>query len=101
MIKAYIRCNGGDYFQGASCPFDGWSSLEVVEFQAALDAMSSKNQTPSIEAFRLMGVSAAALKRIIVVEFGNEAASFEALSPKIYFKDGAERKLGNFGPDLT
>jgi hypothetical protein len=101
MIKAYFRCNGGDYFDGDACPFDGWSSVEVHEFHAALLRLSNAGQFPSINALQTQGLSAAALSRVIVVEFGNDSASFEALSPSTYLKDGVKRKLGNLGRELT
>ena len=101
MIKAYFRCNGGDYFDGLVCPFDGWSCPKVQEFQAALSRLIAKEQPLSIDAFRMQGVSAATLSQIIVVDFGSDAAAFEALSPGSYVKDGEERRLGNFGPEFT
>jgi hypothetical protein len=111
MIKAYFRCNGGDYFDSSSCPFDGWSSPELQEFLAACRTLTASGRPPSIEAFRSLGMSSAALQRVIVVEFGSQSAAFEALSPNIYIfealspniyiKDGAERRLGRFGPELT
>jgi len=102
MVRAYFRCNGGDYFSGeSSCPFDGWSSPELNEFVSASRKLQDNHETPSINAFRRLGVSNGALKRIVVIEFGSDQASFDALLPGRYIKDGAERKLGNLGPDLT
>jgi hypothetical protein len=101
MVKAYFRCNGGDYFEGGSCPFDGWSAPEVREFLDALRTLTARNQPPSMEAFRTLGLGAATLKQIIVIEFGSEAAVFEALSKRLYLKDGVERKPGNLGADLS
>jgi len=101
MIKAYFRCNGGDYFDGSSCPFDGWSSPELHEFLAACRTLTVSGRSPSIDAFRSLGMSNEALMRVIVVEFGSEAAVFEALSPNAYIKDGTERRLGSLGTDLT
>ena len=101
MVRAYFRCNGGDYFCEPSCPFDGWSSPELGEFLGALRTLDSRGQLPSIPAFRELGLSEGALKRIVVIQFGSETSAFEALSPGVYIKDGVERKLGSLGPELT
>jgi hypothetical protein len=101
MIKAYFRCNGGDYFDGDACPFDGWSSDELREFHAALQRLNGAGKSPSISALQMQGLSATALSRVIVIDFGDDAASFDALSPSKYLKDGIERKLGNLGKELT
>ena len=101
MVKAYFRCNGGDYFNDQSCPFDGWSSPDLNEFRSASEFLRSRGMSPSLAAFRSLGLSTSALNRIIVVEYGSDLAAFDALSPGNYIKDGVERKLGNLGPDLT
>jgi len=36
VLRAYIRCNGGDYFRSEYCPLDGWTSDYVREFLTAL-----------------------------------------------------------------
>jgi hypothetical protein len=102
MVRAYFRCNGGDYFcDEPSCPFDGWASPGLEEFLAASKVLRERGERPSLDAFRKLGVSIGTLERMIVVEFGSEGAAFEALSPGTYIQNGVERKAGDLGSDLT
>jgi hypothetical protein len=84
MTRIYWRCNGGHYFSSLHCPFDGWSSDELVQLNNASERLKVKGASPSISALRGEGASESALRRAIVVEFGNDGSAFEAISPDYY-----------------
>ncbi len=88
ITRAYARCNGGHYFQGACCPLDGWSSPASVELEAACRRLDQMGRRISLAALVEAGVSSGSLDRIIVIEFGSDAAAFEAVSPQGYVIDG-------------
>ena len=95
--RIYIQCNGGDYFDGTACPLDGWSSPEVEEIANAAARVASMDRPLSVEHLRAAGLSEAALRRVVVIEFGDEQAAFEALTPAGYIIDGEwvpVRKVG-------
>jgi len=85
---AYIRCNSGHYFVGTHCPLDGWDSPESHELSQALERLVSEGHEVSIDALRGIGVSEAAMKRTIVIDFGSDSSAFDALVPEGYFFEG-------------
>ena len=95
--RAYCRCNGGHYFSGEYCPYDGWSSAasrELVEATARLEELGTEL---SLEELKKAGVSNETLWRTIIVSFGTSASIFEALSPDTYVVKGETKpalKLG-------
>lgn len=93
MKRVYCRCNGGDYFTGTHCPFDGWTSPEVQEVVRAAARLEAEGIPPSIEQLRRAEANDAALRRAVVMEFGTPAAAFEGLTPALY-------SLGGRGVDL-
>ncbi len=97
MVKAYWRCNGGDYFSSKCCPFDGWSSPEINELFEAAQKLNSQKIPLSVAAFRNIGVNEKAIRRCIVVDFGDEAAAFDALTPELYDVNGKAYKLHEVG----
>lgn len=102
MLKSqvFFRCNGGDYFVGTRCPFDGWSSPEAEEVTAALKHLSPA-ESPSIQRLKEAGVSETALERVIIVEFGDDRARFDAMAPRGYSIKGKWVELKDVGPELT
>jgi hypothetical protein len=88
MVRLYSRCNSGHYFEGEHCPLDGWSSPASAEIAAALDRLREEGTRPSIEALRGLGVSKEAIRRCIVVEFGDAEAAFELVAPEGYMVGG-------------
>ena len=88
--RAYVRCNGGDYFDArlGACPLDGWSSPEAVEVAEVYCRLVQDGENVSIDRLRTAGVCEEALKRVIVVDFGTEEATFELLAPRGYILDG-------------
>ena len=94
-VRAYCRCNSGHYFEGAYCPFDGWSSPESMELADAVARLSGAGSALSVGALCQVGVSNRTIARIIVIEFGCEASSFEAISPEGYIIHGTWRPLAS------
>jgi hypothetical protein len=93
VARAYIRCNGGDYFTGEYCPFDGWSSPASKELTEAVERLARAHRVVSIEELRKAGVSAGTLARTIVVEFGSTASVFEAISPQHLVVNGEAKPI--------
>ena len=100
MKRFYWRCNGGHSFEALRCPFDGWTSDELLELNNAAESLRSKETNPSIAALAVQGVSEAALRRAIVVEFGSEQSVFDAISPDYYVINGQSVKLRQAGTDF-
>lgn len=95
--QAYCRCNSGHYFTGECCPFDGWSSAASKELAQAVKKLRVLGREVSVAELRDSGVSDATLWRTIIIEFGTDASSFEAVSPEEYVVHGetkAPLKLG-------
>ena len=99
MHHVYIRCNSGHYFVGEVCPLDGWSSAESRELVIAVRAMGREATT--IAQLREHGLSEAALRRTIIVEFGDSNSAVEAISPEGYFVDGQWIKKREFDSRFT
>lgn len=98
VTRAYCRCNSGHYFMGEYCPFDGWSSEASRELTRAVKKLAGRKQQLTLELLREAGLSAAALARCVVVEFGSPASAFEALSPEYYVVDGEAQPLVKMSP---
>ena len=97
MVRVYCRCNGGHYFVGEYCPFDGWSSPESKAITAAAQRLKAEGVTPTVDALRKACLSPNALARAVVVEFGSADSAFEALAPETYVVGGQARTLKNMG----
>ena len=95
--RAYARCNSGHYFTGEYCPFDGWSSAAAAELAETVERLGQLGKDVTLAELRQAGLSEAALVRTIVIDFGNDASAFEAISPKEYVVNGQTKppmKLG-------
>src|SRR2546426_236879 len=88
ITRAFVRCNGGDYFTGEYCPFDGWSSPASKELANAVKRLARLNRRISLEELRMAGVSPATLSRTIIVQFGSDESVFDAISPQNLVVDG-------------
>src|SRR5258708_1313670 len=93
MMRAYCRCNGGHYFTGENCPFDGWSSAESKELTRLIARFASEGRAASLRELREAGMSSGTLKGVIVMEFGNDAAAFDAIEPREYIIEGEAKEL--------
>jgi hypothetical protein len=93
----YVRCTGNDIFRvQRACPYDGWSSPETEELASAAEAMKAAGEAPSIERLRERGVSEAALRLAIVMDFGDDAASFDDIIPAWLIVDGAWKQANRY-----
>jgi hypothetical protein len=54
----------------------------------------------SVAALREHGLSEAALARVVIIEFGSDDSSFDALMPEHYIIDGHHVPLRKVGPEL-
>lgn len=98
VSRAYARCAGGHYFAGEFCPFDGWSSAAAAELAETVERLRQLGKDVTLAELKRAGLSESALDRTIVIEFGNDAAAFEAISPKEYVVNGQTKppmKLGH------
>jgi hypothetical protein len=57
------------------------------------DRLASSQRDPSLAELRRAGLDSAVLQRTIVVQFGAEDSTFEALAPEGYVIDGEWRPL--------
>ena len=81
--RAFTRCNGGHYFTGPACPFDGWSSDETRAIAIATEHLALSGTSVSIEGLQQAGLTAAAIDRVVVMEFSSPAHAFDALQPEL------------------
>lgn len=86
---------------GSHCPIDGWTAPEAKELAAAAERLLKMTGQLSIEALRKVGVREGTLTRAIVVDFGHEAASFDAIVPEGYVVRGEWKRLRELGEHFT
>jgi hypothetical protein len=82
---------------GHHCPIDGWSGPESKELVAAAQNLLKAGSELSVEALRKIGVREGTLTRTIVVDFGDERSSFDAIVPEGYVVQGEWKKLRDLG----
>jgi hypothetical protein len=97
---AYLRCNSGHYFNGSVCPFDGWTASGCAELPLAQARLDQRGQVPSLALLAAEGLPCAVLSRIVVMEFADDSAVFEAMSPAGYLVDGRWTPLSATPPGL-
>jgi hypothetical protein len=78
--RAYCRCNGGHYFIGEFCPFDGWSSQASRELTEASERLGEAHQEISVESLRKAGVNDSTIQRTILITFGADESVFDAFA---------------------
>lgn len=88
MKRAFCRCIRGHFHVGESCPIDGWHSAESAAITRAVQDIQNNGEQPTIEALRRAGLSTDAMRRVIVIEFGDEQAVFDGIVPRGYMLDG-------------
>lgn len=100
MKRVYWRCNSGHYFSTGSCPWDGWNRPWTYELARAIGDMQSRNELPSIESLRSLGITQEVLNKVIIIEFGSEGkACFDGFAPQGYFLEGKYLPADKLGPD--
>lgn len=101
MKRLYIRCNGGHYFlAGAGCPFDGWTIDGVARVAAHFTVLLQRGGDITLDAMKEALPSDELLKRMLIIEFGNDASVFEALAPERYLYRGREILAHEVDADL-
>lgn len=98
--RAYARCTGGHYFAGEYCTFDGWSSAAAAELAETVERLRQLGKAITLAELRNAGLSDAALARTIVIDFGNDASAFDAISPKEYVVNGQTKPPMKLGPNF-
>jgi len=79
VVRLYFLCSGCDDSDALYSQLDAWSSPVAKDIASTATRLTSTGQSVSIERLRAEGVSEAALRRLIVVEFGDEWAAFRFL----------------------
>ena len=64
------------------------------------DAFAGEGKVPSIAELNEAKVSDKALQRILVIEFGDDHAAFDALMPEAYVYNGKALKTREFPREL-
>jgi len=100
MAIAYGRCNSGHYFIGDRCPFDGWTSPQIVQLSRAAELLRQQDRPVTLENLRSVGVTNDALERCMVVEFGNPESAFDAAAIGEYIKGEARFDWAHLPPAL-
>jgi hypothetical protein len=99
--RVYLRCNSGHYYSSVACPIDGWIFDGAAELLTAAMKLEKNNEPLSIEKLLDEGVPRKAIDRAIVVDFGSEAAMFEALVPESYIVKRGFIKLSELGSEFN
>lgn len=82
VVRVFARCNGGHYFVGKSCPFDGWGSEETKSIAGIAVTLVDEGKVPSMAALEASGLTPKALARACVVEFHTTEQALDALEPR-------------------
>ena len=98
MQRAYWRCNSGHYFSSPSCPMDGWSQPHLQRLFDVVEEMKKTGEKVSIERLKQAGFDDHELGRVIVVEFGSDAAVFDGVIPQGYLIEGRFIPLKTLAP---
>ena len=100
VTRAYVRCSGGHYFSGEYCPFDSWSSAAAAEVAEAVERLRQLGKEITLAELKRAGLSETALQRTIVIDFGNDASQFDAISPREYCVNGQIKPPLKLGPNF-
>lgn len=71
--------------------------------QTAVDRfaqLKQENSTADLESLRLITTSEDLMKRMMLVEFGDVEAAFDALAPDVYIHKGKQLRWTETGSDL-
>ena len=81
VYRVYARCNGGHYFIGGTCPFDGWSSPETEAIARAAELAAASTSELSLQALIAAGLSPKAAERATVVQYSSAGTALDAIEP--------------------
>jgi hypothetical protein len=99
--KVFWCCNGGDYYSDRNCPFDGWSRPDLQRLFVLIAQMKENAELVSISALQEKGFGKEVFDKVIVVEFGGEAAAFDAFHPEGYVIEGRCVPISKLGHEHT
>lgn len=88
VVRVFARCNGGHYFVGKSCPFDGWRSEDADSIGRAAEGFLHEGTLPSMAALEAAGLTPTALARACVIEFYSNDQALDAIQPNLVAVDG-------------
>lgn len=87
VFRVFTRCNGGHYFAGQRCPFDGWGSEESASIARTAQRLADEGKAPSMAALQAAGLTATAMARACVLEFYATDNAFDAVEPHLVSVD--------------
>ncbi len=93
VTRVFGRCNGGHYFVGKACPFDGWESEETESIARAGEHFAAEGHVPSMAALEASGLTAKAMARACVMEFYSDDHAFDAIEPNLVSVGGHAYRL--------
>lgn len=96
----FFRCNGGHYFRGPGCPYDGWYTDDAAAMVERFKALDAAGHDITVASLVDAHTSDELRGRIVLMEFSDEASVFDALVPERYIYDGEDVLLENVGRHL-
>jgi hypothetical protein len=101
MRRLFVRCNGGHYFHGPGCPFDGWGGPEGVAALFAIEsACHDEGRELTLDDVRAVATEKGLLQRVLIIEHADTSAEFEALAPEYFIACGEMWTLATCGLDF-
>ena|SRR5215471_9233971 len=99
--RLFFRCNGGHYFQGRHCPYDGWTTDGIDGVVEHFERTVQSGREVSIDSLRAATSSGGLTRRILLIEFGDEDAIFDAIVPERYVYKGRDILWKDTGESLN
>lgn len=79
--RLFYMCLSGHFHAERHCPYDGSESDYADAVEAAVSELRRQNVQLSIGALLKLGVPPEALKWTLVIEFGSDDVTFDAIAP--------------------
>ncbi len=83
VVRVFARCNGGHYFVGKWCPFDGWGSEETEAIERVADDLFEKRAVPTMASLEAAGLPPKTLARACVIPFYSNDQALEGIEPNL------------------
>lgn len=99
--RLFFRCSGGHYFQGNSCPFDGWTHDGIGPALQRFLELASADIPQGFDLIEELAPISDLRRRMLIVEFGDNEAEFQALAPDRYIYQGQELLWRDTGESLN
>ena len=101
MRRLYFRCNSGHYFHGTNCPWDGWTMDGVQAAFELFARLEPHEAAVGLEALGPLDPSPELSRRMMIIEFGDEAAAVDAICPDRYMHNGEVVLWHEIGLELS